>query len=610
MKEVLSREQAKAIILETKAKHPKHYVVLIKRYNQPLYEMVMSFNENNIFKYVSNSQKFFNFCNNITEWPLCSVTGHRLNFNGHIWSYRKFYGKGVMSREMIERRGIKRRGKKYPLKRMKLSGEENIEPLSLEDIKCRLISLSDNYNGIMQKLHVKNPVLVEQIRLLYRYPDISLGAMVYCILNNLHSIPRCKYDPDMYCTFISFNRGFLNRNTKNGVIKRKETILKKKTVNVNILSIEETKLRLEEILKSLGSYQNIGQSILARDIYLYHSVLAHTSNITSTFSEKCYMLLHTLPQKTHSRCKLHYTGFNNGFEERFLYSGCSKGETEVFEFVKSLGLEPTKHRIEKQEIDIFIESKKIGIEYNGEYYHSCKFVDKNRHLNKTLLMLNNNIKLIQIWESEWYNKQDIVKSMIKNKLGKTDRKLYARQCNVRELSSEDKGEFLKKNHIQGNDRSHVALGLYHEYELVCVMTFGSRKITGSKTFELLRFCNTLNTTVIGGASKLFKYFVNNYWNGENITTYCDIRFSPVTTFYESLGFKLKHRSVPNYFYFRPAQPQYLKLLHRSNFMKHNLHKKIDVYDKNKTEYENMRDNGYLRVYDCGNYVFTYAIKDE
>jgi hypothetical protein len=109
------------------------------------------------------------------------------------------------------------------------------------------------------------------------------------------------------------------------------------------------------------------------------------------------------------------------------------------------------------------------------------------------------------------------------------------------------------------------------------MTFGKRKITGKTTFELIRFCSKLNTQIIGGANKLFKYFINNYWDGEEITTYADKRWSN-GKLYEKLGFKLEHESSPNYWYIEGG-----KRIHRVSFQKHKLKNKLDVFEDDLTE---------------------------
>jgi hypothetical protein len=131
------------------------------------------------------------------------------------------------------------------------------------------------------------------------------------------------------------------------------------------------------------------------------------------------------------------------------------------------------------------------------------------------------------------------------------------------------------------------------------MTFGKRKITGKTKLELLRFCNKLNTQVIGGASKLFKHFVRNN-EFEEIISYADRRWSN-GNLYEQLGFEFSHKSAPSYWYIING-----KLVHRSVYMKHKLPSLLKDFDPNLTEWENMQMNGFDRIWDCGCLVYRYA----
>ena len=47
----------------------------------------------------------------------------------------------------------------------------------------------------------------------------------------------------------------------------------------------------------------------------------------------------------------------------------------------------------------------------------------------------------------------------------------------------------------------------------------------------------------------------------------------------------------------------MSLEHRMQYQKHKLHKKLKAVDLQLTEWENMANNGYDRVWDCGNLVF-------
>jgi len=193
--------------------------------------------------------------------------------------------------------------------------------------------------------------------------------------------------------------------------------------------------------------------------------------------------------------------------------------------------------------------------------------------------------------------------MILNKLNRTENKIYARKTELKEISDNKLiREFLDKNHIQGFIGSKVKLGLYYENELVSLMTFGNRRIAmGKKTtnegeYEMLRFCNKINTNVIGGASKLFKYFINNY-KPKEITTYADRSISQ-GKLYETLGFKYQDKTEPNYYYIIDGIRH-----HRFNFRKDKLIK--EGYDANKTEHDIMLERNIFRIYDSGNLKFQY-----
>jgi hypothetical protein len=254
-----------------------------------------------------------------------------------------------------------------------------------------------------------------------------------------------------------------------------------------------------------------------------------------------------------------------------------------------------------KELDIYIPELKLAFEFNGLYWHNEINKPNKYHLEKTELCEEKGIQIIHIYEDDWIYRQDIVKSMILNKLGKTINKIYARKTEIREIQDNKLvREFLEHNHIQGFIGSKVKVGLFYENELVSLMTFGKRRVSMGKKisqegeYELLRFCSRLDTNVVGGANKLFKYFKENY-RPKFITTYADRSWSTGGLYY-NLGLKFKGKTDPNYYYIIDGLRY-----HRFGFRKDVLVK--EGYDSNKTEHEIMLDRGIYRIYDSGNLKF-------
>jgi hypothetical protein len=283
----------------------------------------------------------------------------------------------------------------------------------------------------------------------------------------------------------------------------------------------------------------------------------------------------------------------------------SKWEQEIYEYIVSLGIEceqSNRSILSGKEIDIYIPNLNIGIECNGLKWHSEEFkIDKTYHLWKTNECNKNGVRLIHIFEDEWVFKKNIWQSMLKNLFGLIDTKIYARKCEIREVSPQETRTFLDNNHIQGYSTSKINYGLYYNDELVSLMTFGIPRINmgGKKEdgcYELVRFCNKLDINVIGGASKLFKHFIEVN-NPNEIVSYSDKRWS-LGNLYSILGFVHDHDSRPNYFYVNN-----MERLNRFGFRKSVLVN--EGYDKDKTEHEIMQERGIYRIYDCGTMVWKW-----
>lgn len=278
----------------------------------------------------------------------------------------------------------------------------------------------------------------------------------------------------------------------------------------------------------------------------------------------------------------------------------STGEEEIINYLKSIYdgeiIIRSRDIISPQEIDIYIPKLKLAIEFNGLFWHTEENgKDKNYHINKTNLCAEKGIQLIHILEDEWNDKQQIVKARLKHLIKRTPYKIFARKCVIKEIDNFTAAKFINKYHLQGNSAASVRLGLFYKNRLVSVMTFCKSRFNKKYDWELARFASVFNFSIIGGASKLLTYFRKHYHG--SIISYADKRWS-TGNLYRQLGFKELQDSSPGYFYTKGN-----KRYSRIKFQKHKLKDVLKNFDPSISETENMRNNNYHRIWDCGNKVF-------
>lgn len=249
-----------------------------------------------------------------------------------------------------------------------------------------------------------------------------------------------------------------------------------------------------------------------------------------------------------------------------------------------------------KELDIYIPSYKLGIECNGVYWHSLK--TKDYHVEKYKSCKEKDIQLVTVWEDQILNNPEKIESILLSKLGIYERRLYARKCSVHLVDSVHCREFLERYHLQGSVNSSIRLGLYYNDELISVMTFGKgRKCLNSKDeWELYRYCCKSGIQVVGGASKLFKYFINNY-HPNSVISFSSNDISD-GSLYKVLGFEEVSHNI-GYWYIK-NNIRY----HRYNFTKQKLIK--EGYDPDMTESEIMNSRGYYKIYDSGQTKWIYT----
>lgn len=301
----------------------------------------------------------------------------------------------------------------------------------------------------------------------------------------------------------------------------------------------------------------------------------------------------------------------------------SNGENELVEILHEIdpNLEiqrNVRYVISGRELDIYIPKLKLAIEFNPTVTHNSSVSDPwggppkpyNYHLLKSLQCEEKDIFLFHIFGYEWAHSNRIITSMLRNLLNSPIRRIYARKCEVREINSRTCCEFLNYNHRQHATVAPIRLGLYFQDELVSVMTFGKMRQTSgtgnedlSDCYELSRFCSLLNTSVVGGASKLFSHFCKHY-RPTRVRSFSD-RAHAKGTLYATLGFTKIRESDPGYVW---VDSRTDISYHRQNAQKHNLKTFLhdDSIDLAKTEKQIMEEHSFLQVFDCGTVLWEWT----
>ena len=281
----------------------------------------------------------------------------------------------------------------------------------------------------------------------------------------------------------------------------------------------------------------------------------------------------------------------------------SKMEKFLVDFIKMIYkgeiLENTRSIIPPLELDIYIPELKLAIEFNGDCWHSEEVGKTSTyHLKKTKLCEEKGIHLVHVFEHDYVTKQVQILNRIQSLFLTNTTRVFARKCIVREIDSKITSEFVDQYHLQGNCSSSYNLGLFYNNELVSVMTFGKPRFNKKYEWELLRFCSS--KPIVGAAGKLLKYFINQK-SPKSLISYANRCWSSkLSNVYEKIGFKLVGESDPGYVWVKNGLA-----ISRIKTQKHKLKDLLgeDNFNENLSEAENMKLNGFMKIYDCGNLVY-------
>jgi very-short-patch-repair endonuclease len=617
-------------------KNIKHYPVFIRCYYKRVYKFINALDGDSFpekcYRYVFSDEIQQN------NYGICPITGKKTAFVKFTVGYNKYFSKNEMLQDSKFTKLRRERAKETLIKKYGVDHQSKLDSVK-EKIKIK------RKNGAY-----KNNILNRKKTLLERYGDENYVNVDGCKKTKFEKYGNDTYNnrEKMKDTFFKKYNSYVSPNTVKSTTERarrgtlgfksekfKNYLKTNGIVNVSQLdSVKNTK-KLNARNRFLDSIYN-GNRLKNKCIPLFKK-----EEYTDSMNHKKYMFKCTTCGKEFFDC---LAGGNVPRCLECFPKSISKPQQEIQYFIKSiLPTEDIKFNsrsvIYSKELDVYIPSKKFAIEYDGLYWHSENAGNKDRfyHINKTKKCMELGINLIHIFGSEWDNKQNTVKrklchllkvpyiksdSIINdgkeqinneffvespamsviNEMGLND-VIYARNCEIKKISYEESSQFCNTYHIQGNGHSAIRFGAYYNNELVAVMTFGKRRVAmGIKKsvdgeYEMIRFC-VGEKRVVGIAGKLFKAFIELY-TPKKVVSYADRRWSNENeAFYGKIGFKFIGLTAPSYFYFNWNDPN-LILKHRFNFRKDQLGKKLQIFDPNLTEWENMQNNGYDRIWNCG-----------
>jgi hypothetical protein len=261
----------------------------------------------------------------------------------------------------------------------------------------------------------------------------------------------------------------------------------------------------------------------------------------------------------------------------------------------------------RQEIDIWIPTAKLAIEFNGLYYHN-EAAGKQQwyHDNKTKKCLELGIRLIHVFEDEWLHKQDIIKSMLLHRVGMTQHRTGARKLQLIELDRKQQHEFFEANHIDGSSDVgfKAAWGLVDDNDVIIAALSLKRPLRRKhreQVFEVARFCTKLNTSCSGALGRLTnaaKAFAKTSGT-TTLMTFVDTRLGSSGEAWTKAGWT-NVGETPPMFWWTDGHRRMDNNGQRFHRLKFKADKK-----RNLSEAQVAEKKDVVRIYGCRNLIFEY-----
>lgn len=548
--------------LEFKAKHPSNYTYLLKHKHPETYTEIMEWAEKMGVESAPFPQKLYNWTHGLTEVPKCEVCGKPCAFISlGKWEYSNFCGR------LCARRGKSTLEKRKATTRAKYGVDFTTQAA---EVKKKI------KESVREKYGVDCTLQLDSVKEKIKETNLALRGVEYPMMSKEVKRKRVETYRERYGVESPLQSGEIRDKMVKTNLERYGNVVAQSSIDAIVQSnIEKRKA----VYDGLNERFPMVEILTTRDIF---------EGLTGENDWRCKVC----------GAEFHTSGWG-GFHP---VCECQRQtmQMEIFNYVKRFAPDSTMNYRpfveDRREIDIYVPSLKLGIEFDGLYWHSELFRDKTYHLKKTRDCEKIGIRLVHIFEDEWRDKRKIVEWKLRYMVnGLWGSSIYARECECRVIDRDKARRFLDKYHIQGADNGKVYLGLYYRRFLVAVVSFSHISVE-ENTWMLSRYATIFSRRIVGGMGKLVAKFETT-WKPKSIRTYADLRVATGKS-YESIGFKLIKTTQPVYWYTKT----FLERIHRFNLRKDKF-KNEEYYNPNETETQMALKNGYHRIWDCGYLVY-------
>lgn len=224
----------------------------------------------------------------------------------------------------------------------------------------------------------------------------------------------------------------------------------------------------------------------------------------------------------------------------------SNPERILKEKLNNISFKKNRSILKPYEIDLYSSEKKVGIEYNGLYWHSNNFKNKDYHLNKSLLALKNNIYLIHIYEEEFKQDNDRILNFLLNVF--TNNILCSvEECEIKEIKNiKDVYNFINRqyrNKFTSFNKINVIYGLYYNNILQNCICFRKKN---KDIWEIIIDFPEIDNKIKSSYKKILESFIKKYKPKQIIISNDFNKYNG--SLYVNLNFKLNKNIVPNIVY--------------------------------------------------------------